>query len=95
MGFFRQARRRSLCGAAGHLIRNPQLQGMQMERHDAGGGISRAARMGDPPQPAPHHHMPRRADLRTGVDIPEHKQRPRGVAVITRSQGALMNRQRR
>jgi hypothetical protein len=76
------------------LIRDSQLKGMQMERHDAGSTVSRPARMGDSPEPSPNHHVTRRAHLGAGVDIPKDKKRSRSVPMVARSQGALMNRQR-
>ena len=69
MGLFRQPRRRGLRRTASHLIRDSQLQGMQMERHDAGSAVSRPARMGDSPESSPHHDVTRRAHLGAGIDI--------------------------
>jgi hypothetical protein len=39
MGFFRQPGGWGLLRTAGHLIRDPQLQGMQMKGHDLGRAI--------------------------------------------------------
>jgi hypothetical protein len=74
MGFFRQTGRRRLCGSAGHLIRDTQLERMQMQGHDASCAVTRTTGMGDSPEPAPHQHVPDSADLGTRVDIPQHKE---------------------
>lgn len=78
-------------GADGNHVSDPQLLRFQLERCNAGSVVSICSCVGDATQSAPHNHVTRGLNQRTGIHVAEHHHVAAVLQMIAGPQRYLMH----
>ena len=78
----------------GDFVSNAQLRGRKIERADDGIAVPFRTGMDHTTQASPHHHVPARNDLSTGVYVTHNDDMPCELNSGSRTKGAMEEQRR-